>query len=71
MIDLSYYGIRDNQFSPKGDWWKDPHGRYAVSVFYLIRAKAAALKYGVPEIDWLSRYKPADHIRYSYVIYDF
>ncbi len=69
-IDLAYYGIGDNQFTASGEWWKDPHGRYAVSIFYLIRAKAAALRYGASEIDWLSRFQPVDRIGYSYFVYE-
>ena len=71
MINLSYYGIRDNQFSPKGDWWKNPHGKYIASIFYLIRAKAASVQYSASEVDWLSRYQSTDRLGYSYFVYEF
>lgn len=70
-IDLSYYGVTENVFDPKGDWWRKPQGRYAVSMFYLIRAKEAGIRYQVPEVDWLSSYEPVDRIAYSYFVYEF
>ncbi len=65
-----YYGIRYDPVTPR-DWYERPSpGVYAVSTVWLIRGLHEASVRGVPT-DWLTRYRPADRVAYSFFIYRF
>ena len=71
FVDLNYYGIKNNLFEVKENWWTEPSGRYVVSVYFLIRAKLSSQVRQDPSLDWLSLYEPVDRVGYSYLVYEF
>ena len=66
-----YYQVESFMMADDSGWWREPKGRYAVNTFLLIRMQLLSEQRNDPSLNWLSLYRPADRIGYSFLVYEF